>query len=223
MLKHILFDHDGTLVDSEGLAIEMMLNLLKPYGFNMAADVYAKRFPGLLDYQILEIISKEYNIKIDTSVVIPALHAQHKATFDLKLKAIPGIPSLLRSLKIPKSVVSNASRAHITRCMKKVRLTSSIDGQFFSAYDVAQPKPAPDVYLHALETLQLLANEAIVVEDSPTGIKAAKAAGLRVIGFLGATHINGNPQHREKLIENGADFIANDTKDLKKIFDTMIQ
>jgi HAD superfamily hydrolase (TIGR01509 family) len=219
MIKHILFDHDGTLVDSEILAIDIMLKTLKPYGFNMSPDEYAYLFPGLLDFQILEVIAKEYNIQYDVSVVIPALHAQHHATFSQQLKAIPGITSLIRDLKIPKSIVSNASREHIVRCMKKVKLHNSIDGHFFSAYEVEKPKPAPDVYLQALTTLQLQPEDTIVVEDSPTGVLAAKAAGLRVIGFLGASHIKGNKIHKQKLIDCGADFIANNAKELALCFE----
>jgi HAD superfamily hydrolase (TIGR01509 family) len=221
MLKHILFDHDGTLVDSEVLAIDLMLKTLRPYGFQMSTDEYAQRFPGLLEYQILEIISKDYNIKFDQSVVIADLHSQFSSIFDTQLKAIPGITSLFRSLKIPKSVVSNASRPHIERCMKKVKLINALDGQFFSAYEVAKPKPEPDVYLHALKILQLSVNETVVVEDSPTGVLAAKAAGLRVIGFLGATHIKGNQLHAQKLVDCGADFLANNAKELGQHFNDL--
>jgi HAD superfamily hydrolase (TIGR01509 family) len=217
MLKHILFDHDGTLIDSEILCIDMMLTILEPYGFKMSKSEYGGRFPGLLDYQILEIIAKEYNISFDANEIIKKLHKQHVARFDQELKAIPGITSLLRGLKITKSVVSNASREHIERCMKKVRLRNSIDGQLFSAYEVEKPKPEPDVYLQALHTLKLSPNETIVVEDSPTGVKAGKAAGLRVIGFLGASHIKGNMEHGEKLKEFGADFLAKDAKELGHI------
>ena len=88
-------------------------------------------------------------------------------------------------------------------------------GEIFSAKQVDRPKPYPDVYLHALRSVGLEPLQALVVEDSPTGIEAAKAAGLRVVGFLGASHITEG--HGEQLKAKGADFLASDAEELRKI------
>jgi len=90
-----------------------------------------------------------------------------------------------------------------------------LDGQIFSAEMVGKPKPHPEVYLLALNTLGITAEETLVVEDSPTGVQAAKAAGLRVVGFLGAAHIH--PGHDIRLLEAGADFLAPEAAALARL------
>ena len=214
MLKHVLFDNDGTVVDSEIIAVRTTLSLLAPYGFRMSEQEYSRRFPGLLERDIVAIISKEYGIRVSDDY-FDRLRAAHVAIFDRELRAIAGMPAIFRNLKTPKSMVSNGSVRHVDRCLRLVRLRSALDGHIFSAEQVDRPKPHPDVYHLALEKLQLQPSDILVVEDSPTGVLAAKQAGLRVVGFLGAAHIHDG--HDAELLECGADFIAADAKSLGKL------
>ena len=216
MLKHVLFDNDGTVVDSEIIAVRTTLSLLAPYGFRMGEQEYRRRFPGLLERDIVAIIGKEYGIRVADDY-FDRLRAAHVESFDRELRAIAGMPTIFRNLKTPKSMVSNGSVRHVERCLRRVRLRSALDGHIFSAEHVERPKPHPDVYHFALETLQLQPADILVVEDSPTGVQAAKKAGLRVVGFLGAAHIHDG--HEEHLLECGADFIAEDAKSLGKLFE----
>lgn len=216
MLKHVLFDNDGTVVDSEIISVRTTLGLLRPYGFQMSEQEYSRRFPGLLERDILAIISEEYGIKVADDY-FDLLRAAHVTGFDRDLRAIAGMPTIFRNLKIPKSMVSNGSVRHVERCLRRVRLRSALDGHIFSAEHVERPKPHPDVYHFALKKLQLEPADILVVEDSPTGVVAAKQAGLRVVGFLGAGHIyNG---HESRLLDSGADFIAADAKSLGKLLE----
>lgn len=215
VIKHILFDNDGTIVDSEHLAVDLMLEMLRPHGFEMSHADYSRRFPGLLTKQILEIIENEHGIALPADF-IPRLHDRHEEAFDLMLQPISGMDDLFRRLRVPKSMVSNGSVAHVEKCLRRVNLLDALDGQIFSAYQVENPKPHPDVYLLALETLKLHPHETIVVEDSPTGVAAAKSAGLRVVGFLGAAHISDG--HEIQLQSAGADFLVSDAKALTALF-----
>lgn len=215
VIKHILFDNDGTIVDSEHLAVDLMLEMLRPHGFEMHPDEYSRRFPGLLTKQILEIVENEHGIELPGDF-IPRLHDRHEEAFDLMLQPIPGMDALFRQLRVPKSMVSNGSVAHVEKCLRRVNLLDALDGQIFSAYQVEKPKPHPDVYLLALETLQLHPHETIVVEDSPTGVAAAKSAGLRVVGFLGAAHISDG--HEIQLRSAGADYLVQDARALSALF-----
>ncbi len=216
MLKHVLFDNDGTVVDSEIIAVRSTLRLLEPYGFRMSEQEYSRRFPGLLERDIIAIISREYGIQVGEDY-FDRVWAEHRTAFDRELRAIAGMPTIFRNLKIPKSMVSNGSVRHVERCLRKVRLRHALDGHIFSAEQVGRPKPHPDVFELALEKLQLKPADAIVVEDSPTGVTAAKQAGLRVVGFLGAAHIHDG--HHEHLLDCGADFIAADAKELAKLLE----
>ena len=216
MLKHVLFDNDGTVVDSEIIAVRSTLRLLEPYGFHMSEQEYSRRFPGLLERDIIAIISREYGIQVSDDY-FDRVWAEHRAAFDRELRAVAGMPTLFRNLKTPKSMVSNGSVRHVERCLRKVRLRHALDGHIFSAEHVARPKPYPDVFELALEKLQLRPDEVLVVEDSPTGVTAAKQAGLRVVGFLGAAHIHNG--HEALLLDCGADFIAADAKVLAKLLE----
>ncbi|MBX2891251.1 MAG: HAD family phosphatase [Saprospiraceae bacterium] len=216
MLKHVLFDNDGTIVDSEIIAVRTSLSLLRTYGLHISEQEYSRRFPGLLERDIVAIISKEYGIQVPDDY-FDRLRALHIVAFDTELRAIAGMPTIFRKLKIPKSMVSNGSVRHVERCLRRVRLRSTLDGHIFSAEHVERPKPHPDVYHHALEKLQLQPADILVVEDSPTGVVAAKQAGLRVVGFLGAAHIHDG--HDERLLECGADFIAADARGLGRLFE----
>jgi len=216
MLKHVLFDNDGTVVDSEIIAVRSTLRLLEPYGFRMSEQEYSRRFPGLLERDIIAIISREYGIQVGEDY-FDRVWAEHRTAFDRELRAIAGMQTIFRNLKIPKSMVSNGSVHHVERCLRKVRLRHALDGHIFSAEQVGRPKPHPDVFELALEKLQLKPADAIVVEDSPTGVTAAKQAGLRVVGFLGASHIFDG--HGDRLRDSGADFIVSDAQALGKLLE----
>lgn len=216
-MKHILFDNDGTIVDSEHLAVGSMLALLRPHGVEMSRDEFNRRFPGLISAQILEIIRREYGIEIDAADFLQNLRQHHNDIFDRELQAVAGMSHIFKNLKVPKSMVSNGSVAHVERCLRRVGLTDWLNGQIFSGYDVGSPKPAPDVYLLALEKLGLAPDETLVVEDSPVGVLSGKAAGLRVVGFLGASHVEETLAGR--LRDCGADFLAADAGELRLIFE----
>lgn len=215
MLRHILFDNDGTIVDSEIIAVRLMLRHLGHLGLHLSEKEYSQRFPGLLDRDIVATLTREHGMSFPPDF-LHRLHDEHVQAFQRELRSIPGMHRLFRALRVPKSMVSNGSVRHVERSLRRVRLRHALDGHIFSAEHVERPKPHPDVYRFALDTLRLDAHEVLVVEDSPTGVAAAKSAGLQVVGFLGASHVHDG--HAEKLLAHGADFIAPDAQALGRIF-----
>lgn len=213
-LRHVLFDNDGTIVDSEIIAIRSMLEQLAPYGFSMSETEYARRFPGLQTRVILDMLRAEYRLEFPDDM-LQRLRNHHIELFDRELRAIPGMTSLFRRVRVPKSMVSNGSVGHVERSLRKVRLLGALDGEIFSADHVERPKPHPDIYRYALDKLKLRPDEVLVVEDSPTGVISAHTAGLPVVGFLGAGHVF--PGHEAVLRASGADFIAANARELGKL------
>ena len=210
-IKHILFDCDGTIVDSEIIAARAMLKVLALHGLDIAESEYNMRYPGLRTRDIITALQEERGFMAPENFY-ELLREEHLDGFHRSLRAIPGMPGLFRNLRVPKSMVSNGSVMHVEKCLRKVRLRGALDGEIFSAEHVERPKPMPDVYLFAIHKLKLKPEEALVVEDSVTGVRAAKSAGIPTIGFLGAAHIHDG--HGEKLQEAGADFLVPDAKDL---------
>lgn len=213
-IKHVLFDNDGTIVDSEIIAARAMLKLLAKHGLHLSERDYNMRFPGLRTRDIIIALEAEEGF-MPPANFLQIVHEEHKDGFHRSLRAIRGMPTLFRNLKVPKSMVSNGSVLHVEKCLRKVRLFSALDGHIFSAEQVKKPKPSPDVYLFALEKLGLSPHETIVVEDSVTGVFAAKSAGIPVVGFLGAAHIHDG--HGDKLREAGADFLVPDAQGLAEL------
>jgi HAD superfamily hydrolase (TIGR01509 family) len=212
-IRHVFFDNDGTLVDSEILAVRSMLNLLAAHGIDMSEQAYCLHFPGLRETDILAYFSEKHGVAFRPEATAQ-LRNLHDTAYEQHLKAIPGMDVVFKNLHLPKSMVSNGSVQHVKRCLRLVGLLDGFDGPIFSAEHVQRPKPHPDVYLHALQSLSLQAGEALAIEDSPTGVASAKAAGLTVVGFLGAAHVFDG--HRERLLEQGADVIADDAAMLAK-------
>lgn len=191
-----------------------MLKLLALHGLHLSESDYNMRFPGLRTRDIIIALEAEEGFRPPVNF-LQTVHEEHKDGFHRSLRAIRGMPTLFRNLKVPKSMVSNGSVLHVEKCLRKVRLFSALDGHIFSAEHVEKPKPSPDVYLFALEKLGLYPQETIVVEDSVTGVFAAKSAGIQVVGFLGAGHIHDG--HGEKLWEAGADFVVPDAQGLAEV------
>jgi HAD superfamily hydrolase (TIGR01509 family) len=105
-----------------------------------------------------------------------------------ELKPVPGIPELLRSLQVPFCVASNGEPSHMEVSLAVTGLMPLVRGRVFSAVEVPRPKPAPDLFLHAARTMGVAPAECVVVEDTPTGVRAAIDAGMRVFAYAGGRH-----------------------------------
>jgi HAD superfamily hydrolase (TIGR01509 family) len=115
------------------------------------------------------------------------------------VKPVAGIPELLRSLPVPYCVASNGEPEHMRIALTAAGLMPLVQGRLFSAALVARPKPAPDVYLHAASTMGVAPEHCAVVEDTPTGVRAGLAAGMRVFAYAG-----GPQTDRDVVAELGA-------------------
>jgi beta-phosphoglucomutase-like phosphatase (HAD superfamily) len=87
-IKHLLFDNDGTIVDSEIIAVRIILRMLAPLGFQMQEEEYCQRFPGLLTRDILVILKDEYGLRLPDNF-IHTLHTEHERLFDSELRVVP--------------------------------------------------------------------------------------------------------------------------------------
>ncbi|MEM6801546.1 MAG: HAD family phosphatase [Bacteroidota bacterium] len=213
-IKHLIFDCDGVLVDSEYVAVNIMLRLLKPYGYTASFEEFSSQFTGMLDTAILAHLREHEGLPLPDDFYHQIESERDRAYLE-EIEAVPGMPALIKSLKIPKSVVSNSHVFHVKLSLKICGLEEVFGEYIYSSEHVAHPKPHPDVYLHALASRNLSPQEVLVIEDSLTGVQAATSAGCKVIGFAGARHVG--TAHMKKLASMGVEQVAASAHELEKI------
>lgn len=201
-------------MDSEILATHIALELFAEYGYHPDLETHARTYAGMLEKDILA------GIEADTGVTFPddildILFPRIREAMRTRLEGIPGMPELVRSLPNPKAVVSNSGLPHVYQSLELIGLRDTFGERCFSSTQVARPKPFGDLYEFAVEQLGWEKDHILVIEDSITGVTAAKAAGLEVIGFLGANHIFDG--HAEKAQAAGADHLAADARALEAL------
>jgi HAD superfamily hydrolase (TIGR01509 family) len=216
MIKHILFDCDGVLIDTEIVAACCFVSRVKKEGMVLTVEQYLTRHTGSTFTAVFEHFFRDTHT-LQQRILMMNDVEQEVAD---RAEGIAGVEAMLAALSISKSIVSNSHINRVEEAMEKLGLTDFFSGQVFSSELVARPKPAPDVYILALEQLGLNPDELIVVEDSLTGVSAAKAAGLEVIGFTGASHIL--PGHAEQLAGLGVEIIAEDMIELTEILSNRV-
>jgi phosphoglycolate phosphatase len=133
----------------------------------------------------------------------PRLIKKVSVAWRTQLNAIEGVEELLVNLEIPVCVASNGEPTHINQSLEMTGLSDFFDGNIFSAADIGVPKPAPDLFLYAAEKMGFKPEECIVVEDSVTGVTAAKRANMKVYGF-GNSRTIGHISSAEELQNAGA-------------------
>lgn len=210
-ISHLLFDCDGVLVDTEYTAALKMCEALEAKGVKIDLEHYLKVHSGTTFSGILSHYFGDNMPQAEKNELMAKVEAQVAAA----VKPVTGIPNLLAQLKIDKSVVSNSSIAAVKHALQVTDMGRYFERRIFSSEQVPMAKPAPDLYLFAIKSLAIKPEEILVIEDSRTGVKAATAAGLKVIGFAGASHILSG--HQEKLINLGALQTADKADDLLKL------
>ncbi len=202
MIKHILFDCDGVLVDTEITAAHVMVEAMQKKGADISVEYYLQNLSGSTFSVILDTY---FGSTFSGKEKKEFIHVLEQKIVE-KVEAIDGVAEMLKTISLPKSIVSNSEIWQVKEQISRTNIDQFFTGHIFSSELVTNPKPAPDVYNLAVKELGLTKAELLVVEDSLTGAKAALAAGLKVIGFAGASHIL--PGHAEKMLEIGVTKVA---------------
>lgn len=186
----VLFDCDGVLADSEGLHNRLLAEEITALGWEITPEECERRFIGLSWEAIRPLIEARLGPDSVPADFLPSLIARILRGLREELAPIPGAMAALQAVRaagIPVAVASNSSRAELATKLLRLGLTETFRGRAFSVEDVAQPKPAPDLYRTAAEACGADPHRCVVVEDSVTGTRAGRAAGCRVLGFAHAT------------------------------------
>ena len=200
--KLIIFDMDGTLVQSEDCASQAMLDVI-PGLTGTAAEVTAK-YRGM---RLAEIFS---DIEASSPDGVPEnclelYRVREEVLSSAMIFASPGADQMLTQLKISKCIASNAPVTKTTRSLKMCNLSHHFDGGIFSAYQVQAWKPDPKLFEYAAGQYGVDSKDCLVVEDSVVGIEAAQAAGMAHVYY--DPHGNGQAPEAVKSIADLDDLL----------------
>ena len=210
-ISAVIFDCDGVLVDSEKLALEVELAILAEQGLSFEREDYVTRFMGLSYESFHDVIDQEAQKRLGRSIsdaIRGELATRLRQTMIARLTEVPGAVAAVAGTRLLKAVASSSTKEGLERKLKQVGLWDHFEPHVYSADHVQNAKPAPDLFLHAAEKLDVPTDECLVLEDSVNGVVAARAAGMRVWGFLGGGHVH--DRLGERLAAAGAEKLVKD-------------
>ena len=204
----VIFDCDGVLVDSERIANREFAALLREIGLEFTLPQMFETFVGNSMPRCVEIITERLG-HAPPDDLLDRYSAQVASMLPRELTAVAGVASLLDRLDasgIPYCVASNGEHPLMRIKLSVAGLLDRFEGKRFSSADVARPKPAPDLFLHAARIMNADPSRCVVIEDSALGVEGAHAAGMRVIGYA-------DLMPEERLRSAGADHIVHRIED----------
>ena len=214
----VLFDCDGTIMDSELIAAECEVEALSEYGVKMSAKEFSARFAGTSSFVVKEVMEAELGRTLPDDH-ISKVKAKMREKLWREVKPMPGIQELLDQLDQPRCVCSNADMEKLKIELTRGELWDRFRPYVFSAYEIESKKrkPEPDLFLHAAAEFDIAPQNCVVIEDSISGVKAGVAANMRVIGFTGGSHTH--PGHADELTDAGAETVVRRLADIPAIID----
>lgn len=182
MSKCLLFDCDGTLVDSERLCHIALVRKFRELGIDLDVDDLVMRFRGWKLASLLEQLCAENTIELPATFV-PSYRALTAELFAQQLRPVAGVRAALEQLDHPMAVVSNGPLAKITQTLSFCGLSHYFDGRIYSAYATGFWKPDPRAFTHAAADMGYAPEQCIVIDDGLIGVEAGVQAGMRTLFF----------------------------------------
>lgn len=204
MIKAIIFDLDGVLVDTEPLNKACLVEFLA--ALDKKHRALKHNLQGLNSRAYWSILKTEYELEPSLEELVSLWRARYLAYLESldQIPVIPGIPALVdyfNEKHYHMAVASSANHKRIDLVLEKIKLNYSflviVHGD-----DVRHSKPAPDCFLLAAQRLAVQPSECVVIEDSTNGVRAAKAAGMLCIGYNGSSHNNDDLSQADILIND---------------------
>jgi HAD superfamily hydrolase (TIGR01509 family) len=218
MIKNIIFDFDGVLVDSEILVAKAFAKYMQNFGIDTDEKEFAS-FAGKKTVQVIDILSKKYSIK-DQEKFFTDIMEIASNIYKKELTTVKGAYDFVSNLKLNMFIGSNSMKERIIDGLQRVKLNKYFKPEQVYSFDlVDNPKPDPDVYLKALEDNKLIKTETIIIEDSTVGVMAGVAANVKVIGLTAGGHWHEKRDEKE-LLEAGAFAVTNDYKKVFKLIES---
>jgi len=184
VIRAVILDCDGVLVDSEAISNRVLAGLLTEVGMPMTPEASVETFMGRSWKTVIAYADERGGLPEGfRRRYLDAMFA----AFETELRPVPGVVAALDAIALPNCVASSASVEKMRFTLGHTGLWERFEGRIFSATMVEHGKPAPDLFLHAAATMGWEPGECAVVEDSPAGLEAGVSAGMTVFGYAGST------------------------------------
>ena len=218
MIKNIIFDFDGVLVDSEILVAKAYVKYMKNFGIEIDENEFAN-FAGKKTVQVIDILSQKYSIK-DQEKFFTDIMEIASYIYKNELTAVEGACNFLHNTKLSLYIGSNSTKDRIISGLHKVELNKYFKTNKIYSFDlVGKAKPDPDIYLKAIVDNNLNKNETIIIEDSLVGVTAGVNAGVKVIGLTAGGHWHEGRDEKE-LLDAGAFTVTNNYIKVQEIIES---
>jgi HAD superfamily hydrolase (TIGR01509 family) len=207
----VIFDCDGVLIDSERLAVRVDVEVLGELGWPLSEADVIERFVGRSDRDTRAAIEAHLGRQLPADWW-ESIEPRYRQAFAGRLSPVAGVLEALDRITLPSCVASSGTHDHLRYTLSLTGLYERFEGRIFSAEDVALGKPAPDIFLYAAERMGTRPAGCVVVEDSRSGVQAARAAGMRVLAYAGGL----TPAAR---LEGPDTIVFNDMRELPRLVD----
>ncbi len=204
----IIFDCDGVLIDSEAIYLDEEFKFLSARNVHVDKAWYVREFMALANEKWREKFSdlvEEHSGAALSEAEYDAMKDNVRTRIRNEVQPVAGVGTMLEALTAPRCVASSTAMHFLPGKLERTGLAPHFGDGVFSGDMVANGKPAPDLFLHAVDHMGGEIGSAIVVEDSVNGVKAGKSAGMFTIGFIGGSHCFDG--HGETLADAGADLV----------------
>ena len=218
MIKNIIFDFDGVLVDSEILVAKAFSKYMQELGIKTNEKEFAN-LAGKKTVEVIDILSEKYSLK-DKQKFFDDIMNIASNIYKKELKTVVGVEEFLKKSKHNLYIGSNSMKNRILDGLKRVGLEKYFNPNHIYSFDlVDNPKPHPDIYLKAVNDNDLIIDETIIIEDSVVGVNAGKNAKIKVIGLTAGGHWHTDRDEKE-LINAGAIAAANNYNKIEEIIES---
>lgn len=214
----LIFDCDGVLVDSEVIAHQTLLDAIAPLGLTIPLEDSFALFSGRSLKDTLGIIERSLGRPLPADFLDQSRRLLFER-FRQNLKPVAGVVDAISALPYPRCVASSSSFDRLRLALEVTGVAPLFGAHVFSATQVLRGKPAPDLFLFAARQMNAKPAHCVVIEDSMLGVEAGRAAGMRVIGFAGASHAT--EALAGKLSAAGADRVTQTMRDLPRCVEAL--
>lgn len=210
MIKCIIFDCDGVLVDTEKIGNGILLSMAAEHGFDMKIEEAYRNFNGRNLQECFQEIENSIGKKLPDTFESDYRERSFEA-FKSEVKPMEGVVSFIESLKIPYCVASSGPVDKIRLNLEVAGLLDKFENKIFSSYQINSWKPDPEIFLHAAKQMGFEVQDCIVIEDSKAGVISGIKGGFKVFGFA-------NGFNNEDLQKEGA-ILFNSYKELNNLLE----